>query len=219
MALTYLSLQDAVLGRRFPAASQRANAKRWLETAYTDVWNALRANGGLWTFELVSLSDLTVTGGDPTPTMPADYGDTLDLFDADGCKLERLGREDFEAYAVLPQGVSTTPYVYAVIDRKVHLAPTPAAMTLKHSYRRRVSHLDSDGTTVAAGFMDEDDDFPLWTDHHGLLIPRAYAIGLQELNDPTWEAPQAEYERQLSRMKDDLEYRRPQRQWGRTRWD
>ncbi|MBA2370737.1 MAG: hypothetical protein H0V71_03720, partial [Chloroflexi bacterium] len=39
-ALTYLQLQDAVLGRRFPAASQRANSKRWLATAYQDVWSA-----------------------------------------------------------------------------------------------------------------------------------------------------------------------------------
>lgn len=212
MSLNRLQLRDAVLGRRFPAASQGSNALRWLETAYQDVWSAAE-----WTFARVMLEELTVD--DATPTMPATFADAIELYSPDGCRLERLSQEEFELYAVSPF-FTGTPYVYTVVNRQITLAPTPSgSSTFKLSYRRRMSHKESNGTTVTAGFMDEDTDFPLWDDHHGVLIPRASAIGLQEVNDPTWEGQQIEYERQLSRMKDDYEYVRPQRQWAAACWD
>src|SRR3990172_10423488 len=96
-ALTYLNLQDAVLGRRFPIASQRPNAKRWLATAYADVWTAVD-----WTFRRVSLSTLNLSAGDSTPPIPADYGDTIELYDQQGYRLQRLAQDKFEPYAVDP---------------------------------------------------------------------------------------------------------------------
>jgi len=83
---------------------------------------------------------------------------------------------------------------------------------------RRLSHKESDDS-VAGGFFDEDTDYPLWDDHHSVLIPRAMAIGLQEINDPTWDQMQEEYERQLSRMKEDYTTLRPQKQWGALYWE
>lgn len=213
-ALNYLTLQDAVLGRRFPAASQRNNAKRWIATAYADVWNAQRADNQLWPFEVVSLSTLTLSAGDSTPTMPADYADTISLFDPlTGYALKRLPTEEIEWMSVDPN-FSGTPYVYGVQNRQIILAPTPTGGTLRHTYRRRLAHKESDGVTVTAGFFDEDSDYPIWDDYHSILIPRATAIGLLEVNDPTWETPQAEYERQLDRMKEDYEAVRPQEQWA-----
>lgn len=212
-SLNYLALQDAVLGRRFPAASQRNNSKRWLASAYQDVWSATD-----WTFKRVSLSTLTLSAGDPTPTMPADYADTINIYDEQGNELKRLSEEEFERYSVDPTFVGT-PYLYAVVNRQLIFAPSPGGNTFKHSYFRRLSHKESDGTTVTGGFMDEDSDYPLWDDHHAVLIPRATAIGLIEVNDPTWEQAQGEYERQLDRMKDDYEQVRPQRQWAAACWE
>lgn len=216
-SLTYKALQDAVLGRRFPASTQRENSKRWLDTAYADVWNALRGESRYWTFEIVFRSTLPVTAGDSTPTLPSDYGDTIALFDESGSELERISPEDFER-----RFASTTaneaPYAYTVVDRVLHLGPTPSgSVNYTHTYRRRLSH-KANGVTVTAGFMDSDTDAPLWDDHHSVLIPRAMAVGLLELNDPTWEQMQAEFERQLSRMREDYEQVRPQRQWARRRW-
>ena len=209
-ALTYLQLQDAVLGRRFPAA-QRANAKRWIQAAYQDVWAAAD-----WTFVRVSQESLVVA--DATPTMPATFAEALGLWDEQGSKLERLSQEEFEEYAVSP--FVGQPFVYAVVNRQIMVAPTPGgSVTFKLSYKRRLSHKDSDGITVAAGFMDDATDYPLWDDHHSLLIPRAQAIGLNEINDPTGPQQQEEYERQLSRMKDDYEHVQPQTQWAKTCWD
>lgn len=217
-ALTFLNLQDAVLGRRFPAASQRTNAKRWLATAYTDVWNALRPENRLWSFELVFRSSLAVTAGDPTPTMPPDYADTFTLYDQDGEPLTRLSPEEFE-FEFADAADNAAPYAFTVVNRQIHLGPTPdGAATFTHTYRRRLAHRESDEVTVSAGFMDEDSDYPLWDDHHGVLIPRAVAIGLMELNDPTWEQMQAEFERQLSRMRDDYEHTQPQAQWAADVW-
>ena len=213
-ALTYTALQNAVLGRRFPE-SQRNNAKRWLATAYVDVWSAAD-----WTFKRVSRAALTMTAGDSTPAMPADFGRVIELYDDSGVPLTNLAQDEFEyRYGDLLLNSQTgLPEAYTVVNRQIEVAPLPAGTTFRLSYWRRVSHKEANGA-VSAGYMDEEDDAPLWDDHHSVLIPRAVAIGLQELNDPTWEASQAEYERQLSRMKEDYVNIRPTRQWGALNWD
>lgn len=200
-ALNLAALRAAVLGRRFPAASQTTNATRWLATAYSDVWNA-----DDWTFKRVSLSSLAVVAGDETPTMPVDYGETLALFDQYGDELERMSQSRFEAVfaADFALNVRGAPWAFMVVNGALTLGPRPSlTATFTHSYQRRVSHLQSDQATVQAGFMDADGDYPLWSDHHSVLIPRAVSIGLQEINDPTWQEPQQEYERQLARMSAD----------------
>ena len=210
-ALTYLQLQNAVLGRRFPNAS-RSDAKRWLATAYSDVWAAED-----WTFKRVSRATLTFTAGDSTPAMPADFGDAIELYDNYGTIIERLSQEEFEEeYAdTLILGTTGIVEAYTVVNRQIEVAPVPGDASYKLSYWRSVCHKESDGTTVTAGFMDEDTDYPLWDDHHSILIPRAMVIGLIEINDPTWQPLQEEYERQLERMKRDLAQVRPALQWGR----
>lgn len=214
--LNRLQLRDAVLGRRFPASSQATNALRWIDTAYADVWTALQADGRMWSFELVFRANFAVTAS-ATPTMPADFADAIELRDDAGNKLQRLSAQEFsEEFGVDSSGGS---WAYTVANRQIHLGPTPgASATFKLTYRRRLSHFQSNQTTVVAGFMDEDGDYPLWPDHHGILIPRATAIGLQEVNDPTWQAPQEEYERQLARMRADLEHTEPQTQWPAASW-
>ena len=211
-ALNFLALQDAVLGRRFPASSERQNAKRWLATAYADVWAAED-----WTFKRVSRQNITFVAGDSTPAMPADFGDAIELYDDMGTPLLRLSQEEFEDdYAdVLVQGQTGSPEAYTVVNRQIEVAPIPGAVTYKLSYTRALCHKESDGTTITTGFMDEDSDYPMWDDHHSVLIPRATALGLIELNDPTWEPLQMEFERQLERMKRDLQQVRPAQQWGR----
>ena len=201
-ALTLAQLRTAVLGRRFPAASQTTNATRWLATAYQDVWSASTA----WSFKRVSLENLAVVAGDYTPAMPAAFGDAIKLFDARGNEIPRLAQEEWEACytAEIIQATRGVPEAYCVVNREIQLAPIPqSTTTFKLSYLRRLAHKQADGTTVAAGFMDAEDDYPLWSDHHAILIPRAQAIGLQEMSDPTWQLAQAEYERELDRMIDD----------------
>lgn len=209
-ALTYLNIYQAVLGRRFPQSSQLTNSKRWVDTAYQDVWSAAD-----WTFRRVPQSDLVVASA--TPTMPADYADTIDLFDPQGYRLERMSEEDFERDFLPASSINVFPaYAYTVVNRQIYL-PATAAGTYKHSYYRRMAHKDNAGAVIA-GPMSLDTDKPLWDDHHSVLIPRAQVIGLIELNDPTWEQLQAEYERQLSRMKRDYEQVRPAKQWARDCW-
>lgn len=214
-ALTYLQLQDAVLGRRFPAASQRDNAKRWLSTAYTDVWTAAD-----WTFKRVSRQAFAMTSGDSTPVMPDDFGQVLELYDDSGVAMMKLAQDEFEyRYSdILLNFQQGLPEAFTVVNRQIHVAPLPSTTTFHLSYKRRIAHRESDDS-VSAGFMDEDTDYPLWDDHHSILVPRAVAIGLQEINDPTWEASQEEYERQLARMQEDYIVERPTRQWGALYWD
>jgi hypothetical protein len=209
-ALNFLALQDAVLGRRVPAASQRNNAKRWLATAYQDVWSAAE-----WTFKRVSRADLATIAGDSTPVMPVDFQDVLDLYDSFGEPLLRLSQERFEYEFgdILAQSQIGLPDAYTVVNRRIEIAPVPGGETFKLSYLRRLSSRTA-SLVVQAGFMVDDDDYPLWDDHHSVLIPRALAIGLLEINDPTWQEAQEEYERQLARMRDDYVQINPARQWG-----
>jgi len=206
-ALSYFNIYQAVLGSRFPAASQETNSKRWVDTAYQDVWSAAD-----WTFRRVPRFAFAVTSD--TPAMPTDFADAISLFDPDGAELERLSEEEFERYAT-PADVGT-PYAYSVVNRQIYLSASTSG-TYALSYRRRLAHKDF-FNAVVGGPMALDTDAPLWDDHHSILIPRATAIGLQEINDPTWEQPQAEYERQLSRMKQDYEQVRPAKQWGKDCW-
>jgi len=214
-ALTYLQLQDAVLGRRFPAASQRDNAKRWIATAYQDVWSAAD-----WTFKRVSRATLAMTSGDSTPTMPTDFGDAIELYDDAAVPMMRLAQDEFEyRYGdIILASQTGLPEAYTVVDRQIHVAPLPTTTTFRLSYMRRLAHREIDDS-VAAGFFDEDSDYPLWDDHHSVLIPRATAMGLKEINAPTGDQAQEEFERQLSRMKEDYTTLRPQRQWGALYWD
>lgn len=220
-ALNRGALVTAILGRRFPS-SQTGNARRWLDTAYADVWAAGKTLEEGWPFEYVSRASLTIAAGNGTPTMPAAFSDVRGLWDAQGNELEQLNPQDFEDLFAQTLAVATTgtPTSFAVINRQITLAPVPSGgATFKLSYRRRLAHREVDLTTVTAGPMDEDDDYPLWDDHHALLIPRAQAIGLLELNDPTWQQQQAEYERQLDRMIDDYRPVPVAEQWGRVCWD
>jgi hypothetical protein len=72
-------------------------------------------------------------------------------------------------------------------------------MKLQVSYRRRLAHKNAAGTVVG-GYFTDGSDYPLWDDHHSILIPRAQSIGLKSLNDPTWPPLQDEYDRQIELM-------------------
>lgn len=218
--MTYKELQDAVLGRRFPAASQRANAKRWLRTAYSDVWAAYD-----WNFKRVSREPVAVAAGGLVE-MPSAFGKQIALYDDLGVRLAELSQERFEEQFDLTEGGNA--FGFMVVNRQIVVAPDPGTATYQLSYKRRLAHLTPDGvadddvisTTVSAGFMDGDSDLPLWDEeHHAVLIPRATVIGLIEMNDPTWDQQQVEYERQLDRMRSDLETVRPALQWGAQAWD
>jgi hypothetical protein len=213
---TYVDLQDAVLDKRFPS-SRRASVTQWLAVAYQDVWDA-----GNWSFKQVSreawytTADGTSSGlASATPTMPATLGRVTRIFDDLGDELDEYDEDSFEGRfsALDVQGTTGRPYAFTVIDRQIHLAPKPdAAYLFNVSYRRRMAHRNVGGVAVA-GFMTQSDDSPLWSDHQWILVPRAQAIGLKMLNDPTWPPLQDEYDRLLTSMKRDYEQRAFPRQW------
>lgn len=209
-ALTRADLVTAILGRRFPAATQTTNARRWLATAYADVWHAAD-----WTFKRVSRATLAVTAGDETPTMPAAFADAIKLYDDLGNEIPRLSQEVFEQrYASsIVAGERSTPDAFAVVDRQIILGPRPvSSANFLLSYRRRLASRTAT-LAVQAGIMALDTDFPLWDDHHSILIPRAQSIGLVELSDPTWQLAQQQYQLELERMIED--YTTPiVGQWG-----
>jgi hypothetical protein len=201
--LTYADLKTAVLGKRFPASAV-ASAAQWIHVAYQDVWDAAD-----WSFKRVSRaafytsSDATSTGAaTATPSMPAAFARAKRIYDDNGDPLVELAEEEFEDTYT---GDTSTgrPEAFTVVNRQVILAPTPnQAYLFSLSYWRRVAHKDSSGNVVT-GFLSADGDYPLWDDHHRIVVPRAQMVGLMELNDPTWPPLGDEYGRLLESMKSD----------------
>lgn len=155
----------------------------WLDAAYTWVWNAFD-----WTFKQVSMESLTVTASDSTPTMPGGIGEIQELIDNQGMTLERLDEDTFNSiyqYGVV-NSQTGRPIHYKFVNRVLTLGPTPsAAATFYISYERRLSHFQSDGTTVVAGSFDADTDIPIFpAEHHMILVYHACMVGHGILSNP-----------------------------------
>lgn len=196
--MTYDEIQDEIVNIRF-GETHRSYVRNWINTRYAWIWAA-----GDWHFKKVHNEDLAVTAADQTPTMPSAYNRTLRVWDDNGSELTYHTPENF---GLLYSDLTATgrPDAYTVVNRQMYLADIPdASYTFKHSYERGVCHL-ADGSTVTSGFMNTDNDTPVWpAEHHYLLVVGGMATGLKLKNDPTWPAIEEEFTSLLAAMKDDL---------------
>ncbi len=196
--MNYLDITNAVFERRFPSTSP---VEDWVRAAYADIWQSSD-----WTFKHVfqeqwyTSTDGT-SGGAATaqPKMPAVFAQVENLYDQNGCELQWFSPDDFAA-AYTP-AVSGQPESFTVVNRQIILGPTPAgAYPFLISYRRRLCSRDSSGA-VKNGFMSQNEDQPLWDDHHYLIVLRAKMIGLRDRSDPTADDLQGEYSGLLEAMR------------------
>lgn len=215
-ALNYKALQDQVLGRRFPASTQRANVKIALAQAYAELW-ALED----WTFKVVSdtafvTTDTGLAGGVPsaTPLMPGDFQEIVLLYDDQGSPVEHLTDQDFARMFRPVTTGSGRPEAFAVVNSQIRLGPTPdAAYQFTIDYRRRLAHKDLNGT-VAAGYFTVDTDYPLWDDHHLILAQWARQIMLEEFGDWTGQISAPGLQRALASFRADYLADPVGLQWG-----
>lgn len=213
-SLTYDQLIADVRQNRFPS-SMTGLAQKWLAVAYQDVWEAAP-----WSFKRVSMETLYLTAdGTSTgtvtaqPLMPAAFAEAHRLYDDNGVPLLQIDMDDFEdTYASIT--ATGRPETFTVSGRQIIVGPTPdSAYQFKVSYRRRLAHKDASGNVIA-GFFTAGSDYPLWDDHHRVLVPRAQALGLKEINDYwSWPTLQDEFQAQLATMKRDYVERVTPRQW------
>lgn len=195
-ALSYVNLQDAVIEKRFPS-SARGSVKQWLAMAYSNVWDAAD-----WQFKHVQRAPLTVSSSQPTT--PAGLAKVTRIYDDLGDPLEQLDQHTFDDWYADPSLGTGRPEAFTVVNRQIVVAPAPgSSYSFQITYVRRLAHKAADGA-ISEGFFTTDSDYPFWDDHHGILIPRAAAIGLKLRNDPTWEAVQDDYLGQLELMVNDL---------------
>lgn len=154
------------------AAADVISQNESLRAGYAWVWNAAE-----WSFRKIDMGSLSVTAGDSTPTMPADFGTVTDIFDQDGYALTELDPDEFDRVfqPSVVMSLRGVPSAYKVVDRQVTLGPIPVSTTtFRWSYNRRVCHLDSVTQLPVAGFMIDDPDLPLWpVDHHMILVHHA----------------------------------------------
>jgi len=211
------SIVAEVLQNGFDPGSDIAHARRWVDAAYAWVWNAHN-----WEFKQVSPITMAVVSGDDTPTVPADYGDSLRIFDSTGNYLEQLDPHVFDMIFVPGQIAVTTstPIAWKMENRVITLGPVPnASVNFRAAYKRRLAHLLADGTTVTAGPMVLDSSQPLWeTSHHMVIVFAATVIGHSvrggENASLAIEAMKMLRDDALAAMESDLAAQ-PPRQYGR----
>lgn len=201
LTLSFADQRIAVYERRFPAS---ANVTQWLAAAYTDVWNAAR-----WTFkrayrETWYTTDTGLVGGTATaaPDMPDTFAEVHKLFDNNGSQLVERQPDDFD-YRIAGPTITGVPSEFTVVNRQIHLYPTPtSALAFTISYRRKLCTRTAAGL-FQTGFYTQDTDIPAWDDHHYLLVLRAKIIGLRDRSDPTAGDLEEEYARLLEAMRAD----------------
>lgn len=194
--MTFAAIYARVNDIRFNSSSnQIARAKEYVNAAETEVWNAAD-----WVFKRPAPANLAIVGGSRTPTMAADFGKAVRLYDDLGAQLSYLQPDEWER-AYLPDTGTGRPCDYTVINRQVYVGPTPnASYTFKLAYKRRYAHLNN-VAAVNAGVMSADTDTPLWdSEFHYLLVPLAIVCGARLENDPAPQAYQEQADRLLASM-------------------
>lgn len=193
---------------------------RWLDTAYLWVWNSRDTAGApvKWSFEQADQVALVVIGADNTPTMPADFGDALWIMDDQGSELEEMEPEKFDRIfqpGVTAGATAPRPWAFKSVNRQVTFGPEPSVgATYTMSYRRRVSHYNAAGAVVAGTFTD-DRDYPLWPDHHMVLVYHAALTGHAMRSNPFSQMFQLLRDDALQQMRNDLEAEwAPAQTWG-----
>jgi hypothetical protein len=192
------ALVAEILNQGFDPGQDVAHARRWLDSAYGWVWNAAE-----WEFQRVGPVVMAVTTGDDTPALPADYGDSLRIFDNTGNYLEPLDPDIFDMIYMpgLIAATTGTPIAWKMENRIVYLGPTPSGNSnFRIAYKRRLAHFLADGSTVTAGPMVLDTSQPLWeASHHMVLVYAAAMIGRAIRG----EAPDTGSSVALRQMRDD----------------
>lgn len=198
--LTFLDMQTELVDLRF-GAGRRENIKKWINSRYRLVFGMRD-----WPFRHVYRESVTIdgTGAVSATVSPLRRAFALELA-SDGSALNfvqpSVMREEFLANNTN----SGVPVDYMQIDNVLQVRPVPSgSVAASLSYQRAVCCFKQDGT-IRAGGMVADDDYPLWPqEHHYLLVTGGMAVGLKNVNDPTWEALDQEYGMALDLMLDDL---------------
>lgn len=214
-------LVTAIIGSRF--GTQRSpDAQMWLASAEGWVWDQAE-----WKFKRVDELTRTVTAGDRSLPVPADYGEGLVVANEIGDELTELSPREFTQMYLggkiaLERGA---PDAFCIDNGTIRLGPTPDQnRTFYLSYRRQLFHFESDGSTVTAGPMNEDDDYPAFHPvlgkHHMVLVHHAAMIGLADENDPSAITQEQLRDRELQSMLNDRTLLRPtpRLQYGRINW-
>lgn len=186
MSMTFLSLQNEVINARF-SEGKRTSVQYWLNLRYAMVWNAQD-----WGFTYKKGS-LAVTGGTSSATLPADCLRAGELTDPNGTRIDYITPAQWEASyggANVSTGSTDYPTEWTIVNGVAYLGPTPAS-TANYDllYKMKFTALSADA------------DVPLLpSEYHYMLVFGALASGLIVENDPTWEAPDQQFQQQLLSM-------------------
>lgn len=220
MKLTRLAMQTEMQASGFgtdTASVTRQN--NWIDAAYMWVWNARTRSGTpvRWSFDRVDQATLAVVAGTAAPTMPSDFGKALWIEDDQGTPLRELDAESFDRTFAGDSinAVTGQPFAFKVVNRQVTLGPIPAATaSYRWSYERRVAHFNVSDVATGGTFT-VDTDYPLWPDHHMVVVFAAAAIGHALNSNPAAVTMEGLRDDALLAMRADLEVESaPGAVWG-----
>ena len=178
-----LSIKTSIINARFDSG-QGGDVLDWITAAEQWLWGQAS-----WRMKRVDAENLAVTAGDDTPTPPAALRDVRSILNENGEELRQMEPLEFERTyrGGKLDAVTAEPEAFKVVDGIITLGPTPAASrAYTCSHTRKLFHFDNTGTTVVAGEMGADTDFPfLPSGYHMLYVHQASILGLGLENDPT----------------------------------
>jgi hypothetical protein len=197
--LTFLDIQNELVRLRF-GEGRRANVKQWINAKYRDIFVARD-----WSFRQVYREPVHIDAQGFVSATATPFTRVYALELADGTALSfvqpNVARENFP---INLQTRPNPPEQFFVVDRVVRVQPPPSGIVDAYiSYQRAVCCRMSTGQ-IKAGSMLADNDYPIWSqEHHYLLVTGAMALGLKNVNDPTWQALEADYGLAVDAMADD----------------
>ena len=197
-AMTFLQMQNEIVNLRF-GEPKRLNAVLWIQHRYRQVFG-LRD----WPFRQVSREPVTTgAGGSITTASPLRRAYALEL--ASGDSLAYISPREMRTDYKVGTALTGPPQVYTQIGGLLQTQPPlPSGASVFVSYQRAVCCFDDHGL-IRAGALSGAADTPLWPEeHHYLLVLGGMATGLKNVNDPTWESLEQEYQLSIDAMIDDL---------------
>lgn len=195
---TFAEMQNELTTLRF-GEQRRANAARWLQHRYRQLFGVRD-----WPFRQVVREPVTISA-DGSFTTDSPFRRIVALELGTGEALAYMTPADLRASYPLNGAQAPPPLNYTAIDGVVRVAPAPGGdLSAYCSYQRAVCCYAENGT-VRPGALANATDYPLWPEeHHYLLVLGGMATGLKNVNDPSWQSIEQEFQIGVDSMIDDL---------------
>jgi hypothetical protein len=189
MSMTFLQLQDAVIGDRFDE-SDRTDVKTWINARYFWLWHLEK-----WSFRHAN-DTVTVTSGSNTITgIPTDFSRAVSILRSNGDPLQYYAPRRFRSLYYDATNLAVgPPAAYTVESGTFYCGPYSNETKSDYmlTYIKAFTALSADGDVPA-----------LPSGAHLGLVFGAAATGRKNQSDPTWQGFETDFNSVIAVLRSD----------------